>query len=519
MAAWPLCSKDPQYKGGKAVNQQYDVIVIGTGEKTRSTVRALSEQGQQVMYIELLPEMLTTMVCHRPKKNPSSQEYKTNKAQNQRKAKIHLQKQTMQTSAGETITYTFHVEETVELTEVERVETDAHMQDEWESQQHPYLYQSSNHQQPNAEPYNLEFVDDFMDTHQSAESNFHDHFYYEEESNANHQQDESIFYEIDEDPIEKEKETIDFTEEVHPSQQEEVEHEDLDENIFHNMSHTLKPSTLSQQKEREHEIREKLIRRKGKPESTNLLTGDSPIQESSEEQPKQMQTIYNHKDEEMDRSAFLHSVLNKPSYSPKDTRLRKRLIYKPKIQQTGEKKNVINPNLPTQKQDQDQQKEKQNVYSFEPLSSRRRARAQKKNRMLTNIQHTNPKPVSMEEQQQPSLLQEQTEAHESSETSSQPYLEESASKQPYVVESSSRQATGNFHTLESTQPNLQMQEDSVSDSLKKDDIEFEEPYGGYNSLEDFFPPYSKNRKRQEMDEIEKRKIALRGLHNLINNLG
>jgi predicted N-acyltransferase len=45
-------------------------------------------------------------------------------------------------------------------------------------------------------------------------------------------------------------------------------------------------------------------------------------------------------------------------------------------------------------------------------------------------------------------------------------------------------------------------------------------YGDYSSWEDFLTPLSQNkRKRQELDKIEKRKIALRGLHNLINNLG
>lgn len=55
--------------------------------------------------------------------------------------------------------------------------------------------------------------------------------------------------------------------------------------------------------------------------------------------------------------------------------------------------------------------------------------------------------------------------------------------------------------------------------LKSDEIEFEDAYG-YNSWEEFLTPFSQNsRKRQEMDKIEKRKLALRGLHNLINNLG
>ncbi|WP_124728584.1 hypothetical protein [Staphylospora marina] len=58
------------------------------------------------------------------------------------------------------------------------------------------------------------------------------------------------------------------------------------------------------------------------------------------------------------------------------------------------------------------------------------------------------------------------------------------------------------------------------EALKKDDIELEDAFGGYNSWEEFMTPFSEgSRKRQEIDKVEKRKIALRGLHNLINNLG
>ncbi|SFX31046.1 hypothetical protein SAMN04487866_10465 [Thermoactinomyces sp. DSM 45891] len=58
-----------------------------------------------------------------------------------------------------------------------------------------------------------------------------------------------------------------------------------------------------------------------------------------------------------------------------------------------------------------------------------------------------------------------------------------------------------------------------NNGLKADEIEFEDAYG-YNSWEEFLTPISQNsRKRQELDQIEKRKLALRGLHNLIDNLG
>lgn len=54
-----------------------------------------------------------------------------------------------------------------------------------------------------------------------------------------------------------------------------------------------------------------------------------------------------------------------------------------------------------------------------------------------------------------------------------------------------------------------------ADSLKKDDISIEDPFG--QSFDDFYEPFSGENPQDE--QLEKRKLALRGLHNLINNLG
>jgi hypothetical protein len=64
----------------------------------------------------------------------------------------------------------------------------------------------------------------------------------------------------------------------------------------------------------------------------------------------------------------------------------------------------------------------------------------------------------------------------------------------------------------------QVLEQSAPSVLKRDSIDFEDAYG-YNSWDDLFAPFSNSSKRQEVHQIEKRKLALRGLHNLINNLG
>lgn len=54
---------------------------------------------------------------------------------------------------------------------------------------------------------------------------------------------------------------------------------------------------------------------------------------------------------------------------------------------------------------------------------------------------------------------------------------------------------------------------SQESGLKQDHIEFEDPYG--QSYEEFMEPFHNEQDKQ----LERRKLALRGLHNLINNLG
>ncbi|MDR6225373.1 hypothetical protein [Desmospora profundinema] len=55
---------------------------------------------------------------------------------------------------------------------------------------------------------------------------------------------------------------------------------------------------------------------------------------------------------------------------------------------------------------------------------------------------------------------------------------------------------------------------SQEQGLKRDSIDIEDPYG--QSYEDFMEPFHGSSQDQQ---LEKRKLALRGLHNLINNLG
>ena len=178
------------------------------------------------------------------------------------------------------------------------------------------------------------------------------------------------FYEIDDEVIEHEQETIDFTEEIESSsnKKEEVEEAEEKDNPEPNIK-TI--DTISTERTRTC-IERETDPTKGKPEPSNLLTGNYSVEESFNEQ-EDVKPISDQKETEMDRSAFLHSVLNKPSYSPRDTRLRKRLSFKPKLYQTTEKKQTTEKeeenhfSLPS-KPVQQEQKETSEKRIFTPLS-------------------------------------------------------------------------------------------------------------------------------------------------------
>lgn len=136
------------------------------------------------------------------------------------------------------------------------------------------------------------------------------------------------------------------------------------------------------------------------------------------------------------------------------------------------------------------------VFPMEPFSSRRR---NKKSRLFSSLENTLPNPIV----QKPPTIPN-------------PEMQFSSLIQDSVIDEENSHSAMSLHEQQEEPESLE----TSSDNLKIDTIEFEEPYG-YNSFEDFFPSFSNSndRKRQELDKIEKRKIALRGLHNLINNLG
>jgi hypothetical protein len=190
----------------------------------------------------------------------------------------------------------------------------------------------------------------------------------------------------------------------------------------------------------------------------------------------------------------------------RDIRLRKKFSFHQLHQETTEQ--TIEPvkrekTTKNNVEEEEQTTKKPDVFPLEPFSSRRR---NKKSRLFSTLESTIPNPLV-----QPSPTQKNEKAFSNLVQDS--IIPNELDENPSDSDESDADQT---NALEEQPNNVE----TNSDNLKFDNIEFEEPYG-YNSFEDFFPSFSNtnDRKRQEMDKIEKRKIALRGLHNLINNLG
>jgi hypothetical protein len=194
----------------------------------------------------------------------------------------------------------------------------------------------------------------------------------------------------------------------------------------------------------------------------------------------------------------------------RDIRLRKKFSFHQLHQETKPEQtpDSVNREKTVKNNEEEQTTKKPDIFPLEPFSSRRR---NKKSRLFSTLESTIPNPIVQpsttpkQEKSFSNLIQDSIIHHE---------LEEKPAK---TINPESMEMEDFLDQNEEDNENVEMNSDN---NLKIDNIEFEEPYG-YNSFEDFFPSFSNSndRKRQEMDKIEKRKIALRGLHNLINNLG
>lgn len=455
------------------MESQYDVIIIGAGETAQQAVAALKEQGKNALLIDLKPEMVTTMVCQspcRPSPNghPSSQVSEPTLIGDEQ-TQIWLHKHTIHTATSQTTTYTLQVQEFPEVQTAD---------------DHP----------------EIRVIEDTSD-----------------------------------DEVTIEPEVI------------EIKQTDRE---------TDSPYTLL--RERENSLREKLIRRKATfpfhrhPSASDFeesvyhlesikIDDDDPGVEESGNQPHATYIIHAEESSPEEEAPTPPAPVEQPVYREREMKLRKRLLgnhrfsapepsFTPARTSAAEPSGTMDEGNKNQTfssesresrheaEERELSRKQTEIYSFEPFSSRRRVRSHKKsrfNRKADPFANKKPKnalqkPQLFEWEKSPSAAQNNTEPvkpYEESNYDELPYINGTPKMQPFQKEP--------FQKEPEPEP-----EHTSNDLLKRDNIELEDAYGGYNSWEEFMIPFSENnRKRQEMDKIEKRKIALRGLHNLINNLG
>ncbi|SHE86373.1 hypothetical protein SAMN05444392_10438 [Seinonella peptonophila] len=526
--------------------EQYDLIIIGSGETGHSVIKTLQEQGKKALLIELEPGTSITTV--QTKQQPSSPVGQLSKQHNiERTAEdtdqILVCQQKLVTQFNETTTYSFLPQLTQPVTPEETSSI-------------------INHQTKRIEESDIvdaEFIDIFPKTERQNLDIAMDE----------HEADE-ILEVVEPELIGEEKESL-------------TDHEDLFDGEFSSPFKTPFPApkthfsnveshTFEEQNVKsEPPMHEQLLRRKFQaddPEdsiepsfplsfdglqmddhrpTTNWAQNVTPLLSNKE--------LHQQPEEE---DSFLDTLLDKPLPVERESRLRKRFMNKQRIEQQldyhepksaepvpipSQKPEIKPPTFKTQIKPQmiqqksepiSEQKEEANPLevskpvNIEPIVARRRTRTQKKKIMLTKNEalfETKSKKRRPHPSRKASQIEETDESLYNFENPSiQPFMRPpSTNEDPITAFKNDEQPvlekdlfdTDEF--IETAQPTLPT---SNNDSLKRDDIEFEEPYDGYNSWDEFVTPYStNNRKRQELDQIEKRKIALRGLHNLINNLG
>lgn len=498
---------------------QYDVIVIGTGESGREAVEALKKEGKIALFLEMKPETVTTMVYQNPRQSVHEGHPSSDVSDpifiGDEQSHITLNQHTLYTANTETTTLTFHVEELLEFEQTEQTEQ---------------------------EPTTMIYSDDQL--------NQSHHLDLVDESSVNESNNELVAEEV----IEKHINPHVFLEERENSLREKM----------------IRRSTLQPFSEEPHDLEQPSFY-----QFDNDLSSNEPNQ-LAKDHWQDTQTTYIIDQEESSHKA---PVYEQPVYREREIRLRKRLVggHRPSLLGTPEQNHLgyTDPSLLSANQpqsltpfsnvgssfDSESSESPSSPYTYSesgihPFSSRKRSRSQKKSLLLQS------QPLYKEESQSsihppsypPALWEgpgfiggnvnpnqpyddfffrngpelQPFQSKQQQEMPFQPVHQEpfQSMQQQEMKQSPHIQQEAPFQSLQyETQPfsSEQYKEDSgetSSDSLKRDTIEFEDAYGGYESWEEFLTPFSQNnRKRQEMDEIEKRKIALRGLHSLINNLG
>lgn len=525
--------------------EQYDVIIIGSGKSGQAAINSMKEQGIKALLIELEPHTVATMVNQSLiKPQPSSPIYHT--TENQDASLTHhiaVHKQVMSTTINQTVTYTLYASAVPDndpvIVEAEQTNKDSsYMSQSYTSHDHndndmivdaefvefsPSPSTNDNYDD-DLEVVEPEWVEN-QDDHDAFSAKFN-HFSNHRKRYASHQK------------MWAQKETL-----------------DADENADHDES-------LFNKSDQDFSLRSKLHRRKTFSQANQTDENESPVEfdsfsyKATEQQSNWIQSstpIAPNKEaqqeaEEANKQSFLHTLLDQPLHLERESRLRKRFINKQRIE--NQQKHVLpSPDKemhnegfyqsPLSKrkivgkqnhsneihEDLTGENTQSDLLQTDSNLTRKRTRAQKKKRMFgkqdhllfeTRIKKTRQKSIQTDTESEPETVYH----FDSSPT---PPFKPPMKENHFTFESENVEESPSMeehHVDTSSSTTSQANQQSGGDALKRDTIEFEEPYDGYSSWEDFVTPYSSNnRKRQEMDQVEKRKIALRGLHNLINNLG
>ncbi|TCS95489.1 hypothetical protein [Hazenella coriacea] len=496
---------------------QYDVIVIGTGESGRDAVEALKKDGKSALFIELKPEMVTTMVCQTPRQpvhdgHPSS-EISEPIFIGDEQSHITLNQQTLHTANNKTTTSTLHVEELLELEQ-----TTTFYPDEQQIHSHHTNLdiESSVHESHH------ELIAEEVEKHTNAP-----HVFLQERENTlrDKMMRRNTIHPFSEEPSSSEPTSFYQLDEFQKNESNQIPHEHWQEAqntyiIDHEESSHEEAPVYEQPiyREREIRLRKRLVGGHrssllGTPEQSNWGLNEPPSW--SMEQPPTHIPFSNVEPSSIE-STIEPEIPESPSspyYSesgvhPFSTRKRSR----------SHKKNLLKQNQPIPNEEMHSAIqppsyppalwegpgfEGGNVNPNQPYDD-----------FLFRNGPTSVQPFQSSPQEMPF----------------QPFQQEA---QPFQQEAQLSQPSQPSQPMQQELPFQRLQQDTTAftsdvyeespetnDSLKRDNIEFEDAYGGYRSWEEFLTPFSQNnRKRQEIDQIEKRKIALRGLHSLINNLG
>lgn len=475
---------------------RYDCIVIGTGKSGQASVEALKEKGLNPLYIHLTAEMLTTMVSQQIGQQTSPDGDSSSQTGGFMHANadgcIYSQKQTLQTPFGETTTYTFQVQQPALGESVQESKT---------STPEPFspIGSLSDGEDPEVlEAQQVEYVSPypFLNERSRRKKAFRRHknrFSFQEQPEM---EEEYPIYHLERIKLEDEE-----SKDEPVSGWQETPYYDgrngLQED-FEKKDEVVDSETPPVYRERELKLRKRLT-------ENHRMQG---VSESDHEEEEAEDSISKSFDNDFFQdSGFFQDPMFKPFAYPGERNQPNQTGQQPFESQQYEQ-NGYDPSFEPrpfssrtsfdsdsyESDKNEQANQEQDVFPLEPFSPRRRSRNQKKARLQS--------------------LTEQREKKELNRPASI-FWEETPQEEDHSLFPNGQPTIQPFGREPEDEP-----EKEGDSSLKRDDIEFEDAYGGYNSWEEFMTPFSQNsRKRQEIDKVEKRKIALRGLHNLINNLG